>query len=325
MNDYAVITRDLTKQFGTFVAVDRLNLTVKKGEIFGFLGPNGAGKSTVIRMLCGLLDPTLGDGWVLGYNLKKEPDKIKMEIGYMSQRFSLYEDLSVKENLNFYAGIYQLPVKQRAQRLKEIVALAGLEGREEELVANLSGGWKQRLALGCAILHQPAMVFLDEPTGSVDPAARRQFWDIIYELANQGTTVVVTTHYMDEAEHCDRIGFMYGGKMIAVGSPDEIKLSFWSGELIELEADNPLHVLDRVRQYPRVKSANLHGSFVHAVVESAATVISILASELKEQGIEVTRISPVSPSLEDVFVNLVERERQAEDMARIAAKDGDKR
>ncbi len=218
---YAVETHDLTRRFGEFTAVDHVTLTVESGEVFGFLGPNGSGKTTTIRMLCGLLAPSSGSGRVLGYDIGRESEAIKARIGYMSQRFSLYSDLTVLENLRFYADVYGLSRGERAGRITELLALAGLEGREQTMTSALSGGWKQRLALACAIVHRPQVLFLDEPTGGVDPEARRLFWDLIYDLAHGGVTIFVTTHYMDEAEHCNRIGMMHGGKLIALDTPPD--------------------------------------------------------------------------------------------------------
>jgi ABC-2 type transport system ATP-binding protein len=206
--DMAIAVRELTRTFGSFTAVDHVSFEVAPGEIFGYLGPNGSGKSTTIRMLCGLLEPTSGGAEVLGYDIVRQSEQIKARIGYMSQRFSLYNDLTVQENMEFYAGIYQISSEERRRRIPELVAMANLTGREHEQVANLSGGWKQRLALGSAIIHRPRMLFLDEPTGGVDPVSRRDFWDLIYRMADEGVTIFVTTHYMDEAERCQRIGFM---------------------------------------------------------------------------------------------------------------------
>src|SRR5262245_44445734 len=220
---YVVETDNLTRRFGDFVAVDRVTLRVTPGEVFGFLGPNGSGKTTTIRMLCGLLAPTEGSGRVLGFDIGRESEAIKARIGYMSQKFSLYNDLTVRENLQFYADVYGIDRGERAGRIAELIEMAGLRGRERERVSNLSGGWKQRLALACAIVHRPRVLFLDEPTGGVDPEARRAFWELIYELAQGGVTVFVTTHYMDEAEHCNRIGLMYGGKLVALDTPASLK------------------------------------------------------------------------------------------------------
>jgi len=220
---YAVEVSGLTKAFGDFTAVDGLSFRVQEGEIFGFLGPNGSGKTTTIRMLCGILAPTRGRAKVAGYDVVKEPEKVKEQLGYMSQRFSLYSDLTVRENLEFYADVYQVPTSGRLQRVADLIAMANLTGRENELATNLSGGLKQRLALGCAIVHRPAILFLDEPTGGVDPVSRRNFWDMIYGLAGEGITVFVTTHYLDEAEHCNTLGLMHNARLIALGTPDELK------------------------------------------------------------------------------------------------------
>ncbi len=223
MNDYAVVIENLTRKFGDFIAVDHLDLTVKKGEIFGFLGPNGAGKSTTIRILCGLLSPTEGKASVGGFDVATQPEQIKRSIGYMSQKFSLYDDLTVEENIDFFSGIYGVPREKRAERKKFVLEMAQIKDRRADLTNLLSGGYKQRLALGCAILHDPPIIFLDEPTSGVDPIARRAFWELIHQLSSEGRTVFVTTHYMDEAENCNRISLMYGGKMVALGSPTELK------------------------------------------------------------------------------------------------------
>src|SRR5271166_1222792 len=230
----AVEIRDLVKTFGTFVAVDHVNLEVRRGEIFGFLGPNGAGKSTTIRMLCGLLEPTSGGATVGGFDIATESEAVKHNIGYMSQRFSLYDDLSVEENIDFFSGIYNVPRQRRAERKDYVLRMAGIQERRSSLTALLSGGWKQRLALGCAILHEPPILFLDEPTSGVDPIARRNFWELIYQLSEAGHTIFVTTHYMDEAEYCHRIALMYGGRVIALGSPEELKKSLGEGHLLNL-------------------------------------------------------------------------------------------
>ena len=226
----AVVVRELSKRFGDFTAVDRISFEVARGEVFGFLGPNGAGKSTTIRMLCGILAPSGGSGTVAGFDVASEPEKIKASIGYMSQRFSLYEDLTVEENIDFFSGIYRIPRERKAARKEWAIRMAGLEGHRRSRTAVLSGGWKQRLALGCAVLHEPPVLFLDEPTSGVDPMSRRRFWDLIYEMASAGTTVFVTTHYMDEAEYCGRLGLIYRGGLIALGSPAELKDRLARGE-----------------------------------------------------------------------------------------------
>jgi len=232
--NFAVTLTDLSKRFGDFVAVDRVSLDVRKGEIFGFLGPNGAGKSTTIRMLCGILQPSGGSGTVAGYDVVREAERIKENIGYMSQRFSLYEDLTVEENIDFYGGIYNIPSMKRRERKEWVIGMAGLASHRSSKTATLSGGWKQRLALGCAILHEPPVIFLDEPTSGVDPISRRNFWDLIYHLAGEGVTVFVTTHYMDEAEYCDRLGLIYRGELIALGTPEELKTRHMAGEIVEV-------------------------------------------------------------------------------------------
>jgi ABC-2 type transport system ATP-binding protein len=223
-SEFAVVVENLEKRFGHFVAVNRVTFQVAKGEVFGFLGPNGAGKSTTIRMLCGILAPTAGRGTVAGFDIRTQPEQIKAHIGYMSQRFSLYQDLTVEENIDFYSGIYCIPAAKKRQRKEWVLEMAGLAGHRRQLTAVLSGGWKQRLALGCAILHEPPIIFLDEPTSGVDPISRRQFWDLIYDLSGQGVTVFVTTHYMDEAEYCNRLGLIYRGELIALGTPHELKV-----------------------------------------------------------------------------------------------------
>ncbi len=234
-NRQSIEVQDLTKRFGSFTAVDHISFSVGQGEIFGFLGPNGAGKSTTIRMLCGILQPTAGRGSVGGYDISTYPDKIKTIIGYMSQKFTLYQDLTVGENIEFYGGIHRLPPAVQRERKDWVLRMAGLIGRENSLTRELSGGWKQRLSLGCAILHQPRILFLDEPTASVDPASRRDFWNLIYELSEQGTTTFVTSHYMDEVERCHRIAIIYSGKIIALGSPRELKVRLTQRENSTLE------------------------------------------------------------------------------------------
>lgn len=223
MNDYAVIVENLEKRFGSFTAVDRVSFQVRRGEVFGFLGPNGAGKSTTIRMLCGILAPSGGSGTVAGFDIRSQPELVKTKIGYMSQKFSLYQDLTVEENIDFYAGIYRIPPEKQRERKQWVIEMAGLAEHRRQPTAILSGGWKQRLALGCAIIHEPPVIFLDEPTSGVDPISRRRFWDMIYELSGRGVTVFVTTHYMDEAEYCNRMGLIYRGKLIALGTPHELK------------------------------------------------------------------------------------------------------
>src|SRR6202167_6299644 len=249
----AVEIRDLVKRFGAFLAVDHVNLEVQRGEIFGFLGPNGAGKSTTIRMLCGLLQPTSGSATVGGLDISTQSEAIKQNIGYMSQRFSLYDDLSVEKNIDFFSGIYSVPRARRAERKDYVLRMAGIEERRSSLTGLLSGGWKQRLALGCAILHEPPILFLDEPTSGVDPIARRNFWDLIYQLSAAGHTIFVTTHYMDEAEYCHRIALMYGGRMIALGSPAELKLALGEGHLLNLVTSDLLGSMTALDGQPGIQ------------------------------------------------------------------------
>lgn len=302
----AIIVEGLTKRFGSFTAVDDISFQVRKGEIFGFLGPNGSGKSTTIRMLCGLLSPTSGRASVLGYDIVRDSEAIRLNIGYMSQKFSLYEDLTVEENLEFYAGIYQLSPGRIKERKKDILAMAGLLGREKSITGTLSTGWKQRLALGCALIHEPGLVFLDEPTGGVDPVSRRSFWDLIYDLSRSGVTVLVTTHYMDEAEHCHTIGFIYNGKLIALGTPDNLKKTKMRGQILQVECAPLLPALEAVKDVPEVIEAAMHGAGLHVVVEDIARDTPVVRQALNRANVRVEAITPVEPALEDIFVSLVE-------------------
>jgi len=304
-NDIAIEVTNLTKSFGDFVAVDSINFQVKKGEIFGFLGPNGAGKSTTIRMLCGVLKPTSGTGKVAGFDIKTQPEKIKRCIGYMSQKFSLYEDLTVEENIDFFGGIYGLDKEKRKERQKYVIEMAGLTGREKSLVNELSGGWKQRLSLGCAIIHNPEILFLDEPTSGVDPISRRNFWDLIYQVADNGSTVLVTTHYMDEAEHCDRLCLIYRGKIIALGTPYELK-GLHYGDLLEIECDPLMEGLEVLEKLDIVQDVALFGATLHVTVEDAQNIIPIIENHLTNENIKIIRIDKIDPSLEDIFVSLIE-------------------
>ncbi len=303
--DYAVVVEGLTKRFGQFTAVNSVSFTVRRGEIFGFLGPNGAGKSTTIRMLCGLLSPSGGKAIVGGFDVSRDPDAVKSTIGYMSQRFSLYEDLSVEQNIEFYGGIYGLEGERLKERKAWALTMAGLEGKESLLAASLSGGWKQRLALGCAILHEPPILFLDEPTGGVDPVSRRSFWDLIYDLSHRGVTVFVTTHYMDEAEHCNTIGLIYGGELIAIGPPTDLKHKLDRYAFFEVQSGAPVEAMDVLRQQPWTVETSIFGSAFHvstAIDEGRPRQISRL---LENEGITVERIDRILPSLEDVFIHLI--------------------
>jgi ABC-2 type transport system ATP-binding protein len=297
------------------VAVNRVSFEIRAGEIWGFLGPNGAGKSTTIRMLTGILDPSEGAAQVLGYDVRRDPEEIKARIGYMSQRFSLYPDLTVRENLEFYAGIYGLAGAALAGQVDKWLGRSGLTDRQHDVTTTLSGGFRQRLALGCAVLHRPSMVFLDEPTAGVDPVSRRQFWDLIDRFAAEGTTIMVTTHYMDEAEHCDRLAFIYEGRIIAQGTPAEIKQRL-PGAVLEIRVDPVIPALAALEGLPEVQDAALYGAAIHAVVPTAAAA-GPLEAHLRAQGFNVDSVAAILPSLEDVFVNLVEaRERSQADPPR---------
>ncbi len=301
-----VTLRDLEKRFGDFVAVNRISLDVKKGEIFGFLGPNGAGKSTTIRMLCGLLEPTSGRGTVAGFDILTEREEIKRSIGYMSQKFSLYDDLTVEENINFYSGIYRIPKGRKAERKAWVLEMAGLQTQAHNRTSLLPAGWKQRLSLGCALLHEPPVLFLDEPTSGVDPLSRRSFWDLIYELAGLGVTVFVTTHYMEEAEYCDRLGLIYRGELVAVGTPGELKERLMEDQVLRIACDRPQEALAVVSAAEGVRDAALFGHEIHLITEDAEHLAPALHKTLKDAGHAVESIERITPSLEDVFVSLIE-------------------
>jgi ABC-2 type transport system ATP-binding protein len=300
----AIEARELSKSYGHLVAVERLSLEIQEGEVFAFLGPNGSGKTTTIRMLCGIITPTSGQGRVLGFDVATQSEAIKARIGYMSQRFSLYEDLTVRENLNFYAGVYQVPSGRRAKRVGELIEMAGLTGRERQLAGQLSGGWKQRLALGCAIVHQPPLLFLDEPTAGVDPVSRRSFWTLIYGLARGGVTIFLTTHYIDEAEHADRVALMLGGRMVALAPPRELRETGLSGTLLEVECEPAVEALELLPTVPGVRDVTLYGTLLHVLVDDDLSPDS-LASVLRDKGLKVTSIRPIKPTLEDVFVSRI--------------------
>ena len=304
--EYAVTVENLEKRYGDFQAVNKVSFQVKRGEIFGFLGPNGAGKSTTMRMLCGIIVPTAGKANVLGYDVFEEAEKIKAQIGYMSQKFSLYEDLTVEENIDFYSGIYQIPQAEKNARKEWVIKMAGLEDHRSSLTSVLAGGWRQRLALGCALLHKPPVIFLDEPTSGVDPISRRNFWDLIYELAAEGVTVFVTTHYMDEAEYCDRLAMIYRGELVAIGTPDEMKTRYMSADILNLECSDPFKMLQEVKKIPEIKEAALFGRGLHLSVENAQQAIPVIVTALKEQESSYTRLDKIKPSLEDVFVSIIE-------------------
>ena len=297
----------LTKQFGTFTAVDNVSFTVQPGEVIGYLGPNGSGKTTTIRMLCGLLTPTHGTAKIMGVDVVKNPEGIKPHIGYMSQKFSLYDDLTVQENLEFYAGVYGIPEKEEKDRIQAVIKMAGLDGRQNQFTSELSGGWRQRLALGSAMLHRPPLLFLDEPTSGVDPVARREFWDLIYQFAAQGTTVFITTHYMDEAEHCNRVGFMYRSKLMAFDSPRALKDTYLHGAAWDLAATPLLEAVERLSEMAGVAQASLHGDRAHVIIDTSVWTPDQLTRALAEKGVTVTATETVDSTLEDVFILLAHR------------------
>ncbi len=312
MNSIAVTIQNLEKRFGNFIAVNRISFKVPKGEIFGFLGPNGAGKSTTIRMLCGLLTPTGGTGTVAGFDIRTQSEKIKTHIGYMSQKFSLYDDLTVEENIDFYSGIYRISKEKKRERKEWVIEMAGLTEHRQSRTSTLSSGWKQRLALGCAVLHEPPIIFLDEPTSGVDPISRRQFWDLIYELSGKGVTVFVTTHYMEEAEYCDRLGLIYRGELIALGTPEALKTEQMSEAVLEVKSEQPHEAMVSITQLPDVKEVSLFGNRLHVVTESPENVRQSILASLPAQGYPVASIERITPSMEDVFVSLIERKDRDE-------------
>lgn len=303
-DDIAVKVEGLTRKFGDFVAVDDISLEIKKGTIFGFLGPNGAGKSTTIKMLCGLLLPTKGKGLVNGYDIMKESEEIKKNIGYMSQRFSLYDDLTVEENISFFSGIYGVAKNRKKERMQWVLEMAGLRDRANAVTRTLPGGFKQRLALGCAILHDPPIIFLDEPTSGVDPVSRRSFWKLIYGMSKTGVTIFVTTHYMDEADYCDKLALIYRGRIIAEGTPNELKQEYMKKDVLEIEADRVVEAME-VLYRNNIETA-IFGSLLHATVESAEKAAPGIKDILGKSGIRIYRIGKIVPSLEDVFVTLIE-------------------
>jgi ABC-2 type transport system ATP-binding protein len=290
--------------------VDDVSLAVEKGEIFGFLGPNGAGKSTVIRMLCGLLTPTSGSASVNGFDVARDPEEIRRTIGYMSQKFSLYDDLTVEENIDFFTGMYGVPREKRAERKRHVLEMANLSDRRNALTRTLSGGWKQRLALGCAILHDPPVLFLDEPTSGVDPLARLAFWALIRDLSGTGHTIFVSTHYMDEAEYCNRLALMYRGKVIALGTPAELKAGLTEHSLLNLDASDPLDTMRALEGLEGVRDVAVFGGGLHVTVDNVEATSARMRERLGAQGIEVRKLERIQPSMEDVFVALIESEER---------------
>ena len=306
----SILAEGLTKRFGAFTAVDRLDLSIDKGKVVGFIGPNGAGKSTTIRMLCGLLRPTAGRASVAGFDVGRQPEAVRAHIGYMSQKFSLYGDLTCRENLRFFAGIYRVPHQKLEDRIRFAIDMAGLKDRENALVRTLAGGWKQRLALGCAILHRPPVLFLDEPTSGVEPEARRRFWDLIHTLAGSGVTILVSTHYMDEAEYCNRIALIDAGRLVALGSPSELRRQNLGGELFEIACAPLGAALAALRLASGVIEVAIFGDKLHTLVRDDATRAR-LQPFLKEKGMAAEPPRRIVPSLEDVFVQLVSRRSEA--------------
>jgi len=310
MVPFVVEVEDLVKTFGNFVAVDHVHFQVKRGEIFGFLGPNGAGKSTTIRILCGLLLPTAGKGRVSGFDLMKEPEKIKQAIGYMSQKFSLYDDLTVVENLHFFGGIYGLSGSMQKKRENEVLEMISLQDFRDRITRTLAVGWKQRLALGCAILHEPSILFLDEPTSGVDPISRRNFWSLIQQMGEKGVTTFVTTHYMDEAEYCGRLALIYQGRIVALGAPSELKLKTLPQGVLEVECDPLIPALDLLKKETWVSESAVFGDGLHVIGKEGVELDREIMALFQKHGILLRRVGAIRPSLEDVFVSLIKKEEK---------------
>lgn len=305
---FSIEVTNLTKKFGKFTAVDNISFAVNEGEVLGFLGANGAGKSTTIKMLCALLEPTSGDALVGGYSIKSQPDLVKNNIGYMSQRFSLYNDLTVEENIDFFGGVYGLEGSKLLDRKKWVLKIANLKSSEEILTGSLPGGIKQRLALGTAVIHRPKIVFLDEPTSGVDPISRRSFWDLINDLSVDGTTVLVTTHYLEEAEYCGNIILINAGKIIAEGSSKKMKSEYLKSVIYELECDDLIKSYELLSKASFIGEASIFGNLIHVVVNEKFTGVDQLKNYLlQEEQIRVNRIDKIQPSLEDVFIHLLEK------------------
>jgi len=310
MSKWAVETDRLVKAFGSFIAVDQVSLSVKKGEIFGFLGPNGAGKSTTIRMLCGLLTPTSGRAFVGNANVADDPEQVRRSIGYMSQKFSLYDDLTVEQNIDFFAGLYGVPKGLRKERKQYALKMANLLEKRHALTGTLAGGWKQRLALGCAVLHNPPVLFLDEPTSGVDPIARASFWDLIREMARKGHTIFVSTHYMDEAEYCHRLALMYRGRVIALGAPAELRAEMNTRILLQLDTSASLDTMHALEAASGIGDVAVFGGGLHVVVDDLESGMKTIRATLSDKGITIHRLEKILPSLEDVFVALIEAEEK---------------
>jgi ABC-2 type transport system ATP-binding protein len=311
-NPAVIEVRDLTKVFGRFTAVDHISFSVGKGEIFGFLGPNGAGKSTTIRMLCGLLSSNAGSATVSGFDINREPEQVRQNIGYMSQKFSLYKDLTVAENIAFFGGVYGLEGKRLNDRAATVMAMSGLTGSENQLTGTLSGALQQRLALGCAILHEPPILFLDEPTSGVDPISRRMFWDLIQEMAASGVTILITTHFMDEAEFCERIGFISGGKLVALDTPTALKRDAVDEDLFELTLTSFRGAMEKLAGLDGLRASTYSGSHLHLFCKRGAFTAGSLEHAVRERGLAVQTVEPVPVSLEDAFVRLVQKQAASE-------------
>ena len=308
---YSIEVDEATKRFGSFVAVDKVSFKVERGAIFGFLGPNGAGKSTVIRMLCGLLDPTSGGARVAGFDVATHPDEVKRRIGYMSQKYALYENMTVEQNLDFFAGIYQMPKKKIADRKDYVIEVANLKGLEAKKPRDLPGGLRQRLALATAILHEPEVVFLDEPTGGVDPVSRRNFWDLIYSLSESGITVFVTTHFLDEAEYCTAIGFLYFGRLVALGTPKELKSDYMTNSILEVESSRPADALVLLSEEKEwIEETSMFGTNIHISVADIQEGDRRVRDLLTRNGFDVRRVEKIEASLEDIFIHLIEQENR---------------
>jgi ABC-2 type transport system ATP-binding protein len=301
-----VVVDDVSKRFGRFTAVDGLSFDVREGEIFGFLGPNGAGKSTTIRMLCGLIGTTSGTAIVAGFDINSEPERVRQHIGYMSQRFSLYRDLTVAENIRFFGGVYGLEGERLESRFRDVVKLAGLEGLEGELTGTLSGALAQRLALGCAVIHEPPILFLDEPTSGVDPISRRHFWDLVRDMSARGVTVLITTHFMDEAEFCDRIGFIATGRLIALGPPDELRREAVHEDLFSVSLTTLAGARETMETIPDIVATTYFGQRLHVFAKRGALTADALARSIQDAGLEVTSVTPTDVTLEDAFVRLAQ-------------------
>lgn len=306
LDRYSVVAEELSKRFGNFVAVDRVSFEIERGEIFGFLGPNGSGKTTTIRMLLGLLRPTAGRAWVLGYNAARQPYAIRQRIGYVSQRFALYEDLTVGQNLEFYGRTYGLRNERLRNRMETILELTGLKGSQKDLAKDLAGGWKRRLALGVAIIHQPELLFLDEPTAGVDPISRHTFWDLLYELAEGGTTIFVTTHYMDEAECCHRLAFIDKGKLVDQGTLQSLKEAM-SGQILEIDSSQPDAAMRDLQELRLFEEVALYGNLIHVTVQDAERHRLVIEERLRQKGVQIRSMEVVPPSLEDVFISIMQR------------------